>query len=450
MKKRISRCLDIVRRDEEVLSPCSRSPYYPFVVGSGRGAILTDADGNSYLDFSAASGVLNTGACHPKVVAAVREQAERLLSYTNGYMYEESSVELAEELTRLVPGDFPKSVAFGLSGSDAIDGAIKFARRYTRRSHIVSFLTAYHGATYGALSASAISLNMRRGLGPMLPDFHHFPYPLCHRCAWRQEPQSCDLPCLEEIRTAFRLYLPPEEVAAVLLEPLAGDVGLAVPPAHYVQALAGLCREQGILLVSDEVQQGMGRTGTWTALEHFGVTADVVVLGKGLASGMPLSALVMRKPIGDSLMQPAHCLTLAGNPVCCRAALATIEVIREEGLLEGARERGDRIRERLEEMKSEFPELGPTRGLGLSIGQDFVLPDGKTPDRDGSAKVCHRCWERGLILTFLGDNTLRIQPPLVISESQCLDGLEILAASIRDYRAGKIGDDVLAFARGWA
>ncbi|OUO91371.1 aminotransferase class III-fold pyridoxal phosphate-dependent enzyme [Cloacibacillus sp. An23] len=447
--REIKKSLEIVARDERAIAPSSRSPYYPFAVGSGRGATLRDADGNEYIDFAAGAASLNTGTCHPRVTAAIKEQAEKLLCYTIGYMYEESSVELAEKLAAITPGDFPKKVAYGLSGSDAMDGAIKFARAYTGRSEIISFKTAYHGVTYGALSASAISLNMRRGLGPMLPGFHHFSYPHCAACAWREKPEDCSLACLEEIKTAFSLYLPPDEAAAVLFEPIGGDIGLVVPPARYVRALASLCREHGILFVSDEVQQGMGRTGKWFAIEHFGVTPDIIAVSKALASGMPLSALVMRAEIADSVRDPGHCLTLAANAVCCRAALETIKIIEDENLIEKSVRTGENIKAALEAMKRVLPRLGDTRGLGLTIAQEIVDESG-APDRGACAKICWRCWERGLILTFLGDNVLRIQPPLVITEKETARALEILRASIEDYEKGLIEDEVLTFARGWA
>ena len=449
MFKKIERSKEIVARDERIISPCSRSPYYPFAVSSGRGVRLLDADGNSYLDFSASAAALNTGTCHPKVVAAIREQAEKLLCYTTGYMYEESSVELAEKLAKLTPGAFPKKVAYGLSGSDAIDGAIKFARKFTGRSEIISFITAYHGCTYGALSASAISLNMRRGIGPMLPGFHHFPYPDCRQCVYGQTRDSCTLSCLDEIRRAFRYYLDPQETAAVIFEPIGGDIGVAVPPRRYVQALAELCRENGIIFVSDEVQQGMGRTGKWFAIEHFDVCPDIIAVAKSLASGMPLSALIMKSEIADSLRDPGHCFTLAANAVCCRAALATIEIIEEENLLARAQSAGAAVNDRLSEMKKRLPVLGDTRSLGLTVGQDIVHADG-TPDRQACAKICYRAWERGLILTFLGENVLRIQPPLVISDVELDEGLGIIEASIRDYLNGDIGDEVLSIAKGWS
>ena len=447
--KKIQKSLAIVNRDEKVISPSSRSPYYPFAAASGSGALLKDADGNDYIDFSAGAASLNTGTCHPRVVAAIKEQAEKLLCYTVGYMYEESSVELAEKLTSLTPGNFAKKVAYGLSGSDSIDGAIKFARKYTERSEIITFQTAYHGCTYGALSASAICLNMRRGIGPMLPGFHHFPYPQCGRCPWKEEPLSCSLHCLEEIKKAFSLYLPPEETAAVIFEPIGGDIGIAVPPARYVKALAELCREHGILFVSDEVQQGMGRTGRWFAIEHFGVEPDIIAISKSLASGMPLSALVMRAEIADSLKDPGHCFTLAANAVYCRAALATIDVIEDEGLLDRSVNLGEKIKERLRSMKEKTARLGETRGLGLTIGQEIIKEDG-APDRDACAKICYRCWERGLILTFLSDNVLRIQPPLVISDEETEKGLKIIEESLVDYKNGAISDEALLFAKGWS
>lgn len=449
LPKNILKSLKTVKRDEDILSPCSRSPYYPFVVESGVGATLRDIDGNSYIDFSASAAALNTGTCHPKVVQAIKEQAEKLLCYTIGYMYEAASVELAEKLVSITPGDFKKKVAYGLSGSDAIDGAIKFARKYTGRSEIISFLTSYHGCTYGALSASAISLNMRRGIGPMLPGFHHFAYPICETCEWKETPEDCSLRCLEQIKNAFQLYLPPEETAAVIFEPIGGDVGIVIPPARYVRALAELCRENGILFVSDEVQQGMGRTGRWFSIEHFGVVPDIIATAKSLASGMPLSALIMREEIADSLRDPGHCFTLAANTVCCRAALATISVIEDEELMLRSERMGAKITDKLGEIKRRIPIFGETRALGLTIGQDIIKRDG-SPDRDACAKICYRAWEKGLILTFLGQNTLRIQPPLVITDKEAEAGLEILAEAAEDYMNGKIGDEVLSFAKGWS
>jgi len=449
MNKNLAESSKIVDRDKKIISPCSRSVYYPFVVDSGRGAILKDADGNKYIDFCASAAALNTGTCHPKVVKAIKEQSEKLLCYTTGYMYEASSVELAEKLASISPGNFSKKIAYGLSGSDTIDGAIKFARKFTGRSNIISFLSSYHGCTYGAMSASAISLNMRRGIGPMLPSFHHFAYPQCNSCEWNEFPDDCSLKCLGQIKNAFNFYLPPDEVAAVIFEPIGGDAGIIIPPLRYVRALYNLCKENGIVFISDEVQQGMGRTGKWFSIEHFAVVPDIIAIAKSLASGMPLSALIMREEIADSLIDPGHCFTLAANSVCCCAALATIAVIEDEGLLQRASTLGYKIIKRLNELKKINPIFGETRSLGLTIGQDIITGDG-TPDRDACAKICYRAWEKGLIITFLRENTLRIQPPLVITDNEVEIGLEILAEAADDYMKGKIGNEVLSFARGWS
>lgn len=444
-----SKSLEIVSRDLNSISASSRTPYYPFVVSSGRSATLYDADGNRYIDFFAGAASLNTGTCHPRVVGAIKEQAEKLICYTTGVAYEESAVELAEKLVKITPGSFKKKVAFGLSGSDTIDGAIKFARKFTGRSQIITFQGAYHGCTYGALSASAISLNMRRGIGPMLPGFHHFSYPICGKCPWKKSSSSCSMPCFAEIEKALSQRLAPEEVAAVIFEPIAGDIGVILPPQRYVDALVGLCKKSGILFVSDEVQQGMGRTGKWFACEHFHIEPDIMAMSKALASGMPLSALVMREDIADSLQSPGHCFTLAANALCCRAALATIDVIEDEKLLQRSAELGEKIKNRLNSMKDKLPELGDTRGLGLTIGQEIIKDDG-SPNRSACAKICGRCWERGLIVTFLSDNVLRIQPPLVISDEEAEEGLMILEKAIEDYEEGTISDDVLSFTKGWS
>lgn len=323
--RNLENCLAIVAEDKEVLSPASRMPYYPLAVRSGHGSTVVDADGNEYLDFLASAAALNTGHAHPKVVAAIQKQAAEFIHYTPAYMYHEPLVRLAQALVRITPGDFPKQVAFGLTGSDANDGAIKLARAYTGRPKIISFIRSYHGSTYGSITLSAISLNMRRKIGPLLPEIEHIPYPDCYRCPFGLKYGSCGLHCLEYVRFAFANYIPPDEVAAVIMEPIQGDAGIVVPPVEYVQGLYKLCREHGILFVSEEVQQGFGRTGRWFGIEHFGVEPDILILGKAIASGMPLSALVARKEIMQAWEAPAHLFTTGGNPVSCAAALATIE-----------------------------------------------------------------------------------------------------------------------------
>jgi 4-aminobutyrate aminotransferase len=448
--RKLEKCLAIVAEDKEVLSPASRMPYYPLAVQSGHGSTVVDADGNEYLDFLASAAALNTGHAHPKVVAAVQKQAAEFIHYTPAYMYHEPLVRLAQALVRITPGDFPKQVAFGLTGSDANDGAIKLARAYTGRPKIISFIRSYHGSTYGSITLSAISLNMRRKIGPLLPEIEHIPYPDCYRCPFGLKYGSCGLHCLEYVRFAFANYIPPDEVAAVIMEPIQGDAGIVVPPAEYVQGLYKLCREHGILFVSEEVQQGFGRTGRWFGIEHFGVEPDILILGKAIASGMPLSALVARKEIMQAWEAPAHLFTTGGNPVSCAAALATIEVIEEENLVERSRVLGEQAMARFREMAERYELIGDVRGKGLSIGVDLVT-NRETRERayKEAAKVCYRAWEKGLLLSFFSNSVLRIQPPLVITEAELEQGLKIIEEALADVTAGRVPDEVLETVKGW-
>ena len=366
--RKLDVCLGLVKEDQEVISPASRMPYYPLVIKSGHGSTLVDMDGNEYLDMLASAAALNTGHAHPKVVAAIQKQASEFIHYTPSYMYHEPLVRLAQKLVSITPGDFPKQVSFGLTGSDANDGTIKLARAYTRRPKIISFIRSYHGSTYGSISLSAVSLNMRRKIGPLLPEVYHIPYPDCYRCPFKLEQNTCKMHCLEYLRFILENYLPVEEVAAIIMEPIQGDAGIVVPPAKYVQELVQLCQENGILFVSEEVQQGFGRTGCWFGIENFGVVPDIVILGKAIASGMPLSAIVAKKEIMQAWEAPAHLFTTGGNPVSCAAALATIEIIEEENLIERSKVLGETAMARFREMQRKYPLIGDVRGLGFSIG----------------------------------------------------------------------------------
>lgn len=416
---KIDRCIDIVKEDEKVICSATRVPYYPLVVKRGRGSIVEDMDGNEYIDLLASAAALNTGHAHPKVVSAIVKQANEFIHYTSVYMYHESLVKLAKELIKLTPGNFKKKVAFGLSGSDANDGMIKLARAYTGRSKVISFIQAYHGSTYGALTLSALSLNMRKKIGPLLPDIHHIPYPDCYRCIFGKNKNNCNLECLNCLKNAFNHYIPVEEVAAIVMEPIAGDAGLVVPPRKYMKELYKICKENGILFVSEEVQQGFGRTGKWFGIEHFDIEPDMMILGKAIASGMPLSAIVAREEIMESLEAPAHMFTTSANPLACEAAIATIEVIKEEGLVENSMILGKYVKNRLNKMKNKYPIIGDVRGLGLSIGVDLVVDSAtKQKAKDAAAKICYRCWEKGLILAFFSGSVLRIQPPLIITKDE--------------------------------
>jgi len=440
----------IIERDAEVYPGFARMPYYPLAVARGHGAILEDFDGNEFIDLLSSASALNTGHAHPRIVNAIKEQAEKYITYTAAYMYSEPLVKYAEALIGVTPGDYEKKVAYGNCGSDANDGAIKLARAYTGRKKIVSFIGAYHGSTYGALSLSAISLNMRRKIGPLLGEIEHIEYPDCYRCRYGKEPASCGLECLGAFKKAMTTYMPPEDIAAVIIEPIQGDGGLIVPPNRYMKALFEMCREHGILFVSEEVQQGFGRTGKWFGIEHFDVVPDMLILGKSIGSGVPLSAIVGRKEIMDSMDAPAHLFTMSGNALACAAAHETLEVIKDEKLIEKSADLGDYAKERFQALMEEYEIIGDVRGLGLSIGVDLVKDrKGKEGNREAAAKICYRCWEKGVIIIFLGDGVLRFQPPLVITREEIDKAIDVIEESMKEYMAGDIPDEILETAKGW-
>jgi len=447
---RTDKCMEVVNADQDVISPVSRVSYYPLVIKRGHGAIIEDADGNEYIDLLSSAAALNTGHAHPKVVEAITEQVKDFIHYTPCYMYHEPLVKLADKLVQVTPGDFRKRVAFGLSGSDANDGMIKLARAYTGRSKIISFIQAYHGSTYGAISLSAISLNMRRKIGPLLPDIYHIPYPDCYRCVFGQKCSTCSMECIKQLEIAFKYYIPAEEVAAIIMEPIAGDAGLIIPPQKYMDKLYSICKENGILFVSEEVQQGFGRTGKWFGIEHFGIVPDAVIMGKSIASGMPLSAIVAREDIMQAWEAPAHMFTMAGNTVSCRAGIATMDIIEDENLLKHTRELGEHVINRFNRMKERYELIGDVRGTGLSIGVDLVK-DRHTKEKasEAAAKICYRCWEKGVILTFFASSVLRVQPPLVITREEMDKAMDIIEEAINEYLAGDIPDEVLKVAKGW-
>jgi 4-aminobutyrate aminotransferase len=443
-------CEKIVKENDKVIASFSRMPYYPLVVKRAYKSTVEDMDGNTFIDFLSSAGTLNVGHCHPKVVKSIIEQTKQSILYTPVYMYNKLLSELAQKLIEITPGNFPKQVTFGLSGSDANDGAIKLARAYTGRSKIISFIRSYHGSTYGAITLSGISLNMSRKIGPLLPEIYHMPFPDTYRNPLGGVPEDAGKNCLDYLKYAFANYIPADEVAAIIIEPIQGDAGIVIPPGDYMQELFKLCRENGILFVSEEVQQGMGRTGKWFGIEHFNIEPDIVIMAKALASGMPLSALIGRKEIMEALEAPAHLFTTAGNPVCCAAALATIKVIEEEKLMENAKKLNKIAFERFTSMKDKFPFIGEVRGLGLSIGVDLIK-DSVTRERnkEAAAKICYCAWQKGLLLSFFSNSVLRIQPPLVITEVEFNKGINIIEKCMIDLQNGLLSDDILKVTKGW-
>jgi len=452
MSKPLVKCKEIVERDRRVISQACRMAYYPLVVSKAEGTRIWDVDGNEYLDFLSGAAVTNIGHCHPEVVKAIEDQAHRLIHNTLGYSYYELPVTLAEKLICLTPGKFSKRVSFSLSGSDANDGAMKLARAATGRPKILSFLGSYHGTTYGALTLSGVGLNMKRRLGPLVPDVYHVPYADCYRCYFGLEYPSCNMRCIEYIKTVLEMLIPPDETAAFILEPIQGDAGVVIPPREFWSKIKRLCEEHGILFMDEEVQTGFARTGKMFAIEHWGIEPDAVISAKPVASGLPLGIIVSRSEFMERWAVPAHLFTTQANPVVCAAAVATINVIERDNLVDRACRMGEIAMKRFTEMKDRFDLVGDVRGRGLLIGVDLVKDrETKVPARKEAMKVAWRAWEKGLVMISFGrhGNVLRVAPPLTIGEDELETALGIVEESIADVTKGRVPDSVLKGMSAW-
>ena len=421
----------IIERDQAVVSP-SYTRCYPLVAARGEAALVEDVDGNRFLDFNAGIAVVATGHCHPRVVKAIQEQAARLIHMSGTDFYYEEMVALAEKLSEIAPGPMPRRVAFGNSGAEAIEASIKLARYATGRDKIIAFLGSFHGRTLGALSLTARKSVQRERFGPLVPGVFHAPYPYCYRCPFGKRPDTCAVECVQHIEnTLLKTIAPAQETAAIVVEPVQGEGGYIVPPKKFFDELARVAHVNGILLVFDEVQSGMGRTGKMWAAEHFDAVPDIFAVAKGIASGLPLGATVAR---ADLMTWPpgAHASTFGGNPVACAAALVTIALLEQE-LVDNAARMGAYLRERMKDWPARFPTVGEVRGLGLMIGIELVRDQNtkeKAPElRD---RVVSMAFERGLLVLGAGDNTIRLSPPLVITRDQCDFAIETLEGCLRE------------------
>ena len=421
----------IVERDNGVLSP-SYTRGYPLVIARGEGAMVEDVDGNRFLDMNAGIAVVATGHSHPRVVEAVRAQAEKFLHMSGTDFYYENMVELAEKLAALAPGDEPKRVYFGNSGTEAIEAAIKMARYHTGREKFIAFLGAFHGRTMGSLSLTGSKSVQKKGFGPLLGGVTHIPYADCYRCAYGKERDTCAVECVKVLEEElFRSVLPAEEVASVFVEPVQGEGGYVVPPKKFFDELRAACDRHGILLVADEVQCGMGRTGKLFASEHFGLEPDIVALAKGIASGMPLSATIA-KARWMQWTPGAHASTFGGNPVSVAAGLATLELL-EEGLVAHAAELGACMKARMEPWVGRFRHVGQVRGLGLMLAFELVK-DKATKERAPELRdrIVKLAFDRGVLVLGAGRNSVRLSPPLVLSREQADFALETLESCIQE------------------
>jgi len=415
----------VLEKDQKFISQ-SYTRVYPLVIKRGHGVWVEDVDSNRFLDFTSGIAVLNTGHCHPRIVEAIRRQAEEFIHMSGTDFYYDAQSTLAQRLSEITPGPREKRVFFGNSGAEAIEAALKLARYHTKRPRILAFLGAFHGRTMGALSLTASKVIHERGFSPLVPGITHIPYAYCYRCPYHLDHPKCGVACVDWIREdLFKRSIPPEEVAAVFVEPIQGEGGYIVPPLEFHQKLFALAKEFGILFVADEVQTGMGRTGKMMAIEHWGVVPDIIALAKGIASGMPLGATVSQTEVMD-WVPGSHASTFGGNPISCRAALTTIELL-EEGLVENAARIGDYILGELRRLQSQYPLIGEVRGKGLMIGVELVK-DGKTKEKaiGERNRIIQACFERGLLILGCGENSIRLCPPLLITRKEADLALSLL------------------------
>ena len=385
----------ILAREQAAFSTAARIKYYDIVIDHGHGAIITDVEGNDYIDLLASASSTNTGHAHPRIVKAIQDQAAKIIQYTPAYFANSQAARLAPRLAALAPMSGPVEVAWGNSGSDANDAIIKFARAYTGRQYMVSFTGAYHGSTYGSMTLSSVTLNMSRKMGPLLPDVVKAPFP----SPWDRLPDESEDQFVDRMFAAFKqpfeTYLPAEETAAILIEPIQGDGGIVKTPPAYLQRVYDFAKEHGILFAIDEVNQGMGRTGKWWSIQNFpGIEPDLMSVGKSLASGMPLSAIIGRKEIMESLGSAANVYTTAGNPVTTAAANATLDVIEDEHLLERSTRLGKKAAAFFKEEQAKYDFIGDVRMYGLDGGIDIIDPATGKGDVEATTKLMYRISRR--------------------------------------------------------
>jgi 4-aminobutyrate aminotransferase len=398
------------------------------VVARGEGPYLFDASGRRYLDFTSGFGVNNTGHCHPRVVAAVQEQAARLLHAHPTVACHEPMLSLIDHLMPLVP-DTLRSFFFANSGAEAVEAAIKLARRATRRANVIVFEGGFHGRTLGAISLTTSKSLYRAGYQPLLAGVHVAPYPYAYRYGWSAEETLAW--CLRELRHLLETQTAPDDTAAVLVEPVLGEGGYVVPPAGFLPALRDVCDEHGLLLIADEVQTGFGRTGRFFALEHSGARPDILIMAKGMASGLPVSGIATREDVAQHWPPASHGSTFGGNAVACAAAVATVQVIQDEGLLDNAQKMGGRLIEALSGLQRRHDAIADVRGIGLMIGAELRDVGGESAGQVAKA-IQKACLERGLLLLTCGtrDQVIRWIPPLVVGDEHMDDALEIFEAAV--------------------
>ncbi len=421
---------EILKKDAKYISP-SYTRSYPAVIESGKGVWVTDVDGNTFLDFSSGIGVVATGHSHPDIVAAICKQARQLIHMSGTDFYYPKQTQLAEKLAEIVPGAQNKKVFFGNSGAEAVECAMKLSRYFTRRPRFMAFSGAFHGRTFGALSLTGSKTAQRRFFAPLLSEVTHVPYAYCYRCPFHLEYPGCNIECVRYIDNfVFKKTVPPEEVAALFVEPIQGEGGYITPPNGWLPALREMCNKYDILLVDDEVQAGMGRTGRMFAIEHYDTKADIYCIAKGIASGLPLGACVSSAGI-MGWPPGAHASTFGGNPVCCAAAIKTIDLL-EHGLIDNAARLGNIALQRLNALANHYEFIGEIRGKGLMLGIELVADRiTREPVKDKRDAVVFEAFKHGLLILGAGESTIRLIPPLVVNDEELQVGLDIFEAALK-------------------
>ena len=421
----------IIAYDHKYMSP-SLTRDYPLVAERGYGAIVEDADGNAFLDFAAGIAVCSTGHCHPKVVEAIQKQAAELIHIAGNDFYHRHMPQLAERVVATMPKSHHYKVFFGNSGTEAVEGAIKLARYATKREKLIAFYGCFHGRTLGSLSLTASKSTQRKNFGALLGGVGHIPYPYAYRCALGHTNENCGAEIIELLeQQIFKRLFAPEEVAAIIIEPIQGEGGFVPAPISFLQELQRICNQYGILLIADEVQCGMGRTGKWWAFDHAGIEPDIVCTAKGIASGMPVGAFIAK----ESVMQwkpGAHGTTYGGNPVCLASAMATMDLI-EGGLMANAKKVGDYIFGKIQDWPKRFKVVGDVRGKGLMIGIEIVR-DQKTKEKAADLRnaILVKAFQKGLLTLGSGENSIRMSPPLIIDEEQADCAIGIMEECFRE------------------
>ncbi|UCD80121.1 MAG: acetyl ornithine aminotransferase family protein [Desulfobacterales bacterium] len=425
------RAKKLVKLDKTYVSP-SYTRVYPLVVDKAQGLWVHDVDGNIFLDFTSGIAVNATGHCHPQVVKAIRNQAERLLHMSGTDFYYTPQIILAEKLASLLPGRGAKRVYFGNSGAEAVEAAFKLARWHTKRELNIAFFGAFHGRTMGALSLTASKTVQKKHYNPFVPGITHIPYAYCYRCAYNLTYPKCGLYCVHWVEdTLFRTTVPADEVAAIFVEPIQGEGGYIVPPPEFHKELKKIAEKYGILYVADEVQSGMGRTGKMFAMQHFGVAADIVAVAKGIASGLPLGAMIAAARIMN-WEAGSHASTFGGNPLSCQAAMVTIELL-ENNLMKNAIEQGDRLINGLVELQKSYECMGDVRGKGLMVAVELVKDRmTKKPATDWRGRILKKAFEKGLLVLGCGENSIRFCPALTVSSDEIDVCLSIFEEAVKE------------------